>query len=126
MLETILNSTIEVGITLVFSIASAVLIPAVSRWLSSKTENEKIKSAIEDITHTVQTSVGMIEQTMVSQLKSDGKWDTEAQTNVLKTAVTDVVQNLANSTRNKLKSEEIDVEQLVTRYIESYIQSKKE
>lgn len=125
MLETIVTSVIGLLFTVLAAIITSILIPALSSWLKSKTENEKLKSAINDITQTVKTSVDYLEQTAVNQLKTDGKWNSDAQVEVLSTAVSEVISNLTSSTAEYVKTEQIDLDGLVTRYIESYIQSKK-
>ena len=67
----------------------------------------------------------MLEQTVVNQLKADGKWDSKSQAEVLQSAITEVVNGLSRTTYQILKSESTDIEALIKRYIEAYIQSKK-
>lgn len=125
MWNTILSAIISITVTAVSTVITAVLIPAAVSWLKARTRNQKLQSVIDDITITVQTSVDMIEQTVVNQLKADGKWNATAQSQVLESAVTEVIDGLTQSTYEMLKSENADVELLVKRYIEAYIQSKK-
>lgn len=125
MWDTILSAIISIAVTAVSTVVTAVLIPAAASWLKAKTRNQKLQSVIDDITVTVQTSVDMIEQTVVNQLKADGKWNATAQSQVLESAVTEVIDGLTQSTYEMLKSENADVEWLVKRHIEAYIQSKK-
>lgn len=125
MWDTILSAIISIAVTAVSTVITAVLIPAAVSWLKARTRNQKLQSVIDDITITVQTSVDMIEQTVVNQLKADGKWNATAQSQVLESAVTEVIDGLTQSTYEMLKSENADVELLVKRYIEAYIQSKK-
>lgn len=125
MIETIVTSVIGLLLTILSAIITSILIPALSNWLKSKTENQKLKSVIDDLTQTVKTSVDYLEQTAVNQLKADDKWDSESQASVLSTAVSEVISNLTSSTAEYIKTEQIDLDDLVTRYIESYIQSKK-
>lgn len=125
MWNTILSAIISIAVTAVSTVITAVLIPAAVSWLKARTRNQKLQSVIDDITVTVQTSVDMIEQTVVNQLKADGKWNATAQSQVLESAVTEVIDGLTQSTYEMLKSENADVELLVKRYIEAYIQSKK-
>lgn len=65
------------------------------------------------------------EQTAVAKLKSAGEWNAESQRAVLESAVNEVVANLLDTTKKTLESNSQDVQNVVTRYIESYIQSKK-
>lgn len=125
MVDTIVTSLIGLLCTVITATITGVLIPALSNWLKSKTENEKLKSVIDDLTQTVKTSVDYLEQTVVNQLKADGKWSSESQAAVLSTAVSEVTSNITSSTAEYIKNELIDLDDLVTRYIESYIRSKK-
>lgn len=125
MSEVIMNSLAELIVSVLFLIISTILVPAVAAWLRSKTESEILKSVISDIEQTVKTSVNFVEQTVVGQYKSDGKWDSDAQKHALEMATAEVLHNLAMSTHNYLLSEGVDEEEVVHRYIESYIQSKK-
>lgn len=125
MSETIINALVELTMSVVFLLISTVVIPTVFAWLKSKTENEKMKAVIGDIEKTAQTSVDMIEQTMVKQFKADGEWDIKTQKQVLEAAVSEVVENLTASTVKYLQSENTNIRDIATRYIESYIASKK-
>lgn len=125
MANTIINGLIGLLFTVLAAIITSVLLPAISNWLKSKTENEKLHTVIDDLTKTVQTSVNMLEQTTVKQLKMDGKWDATHQEQVMKSAVVEVMSNITSTTYNALTEQKCNVEQVVTRYIESYIQSKK-
>lgn len=126
MTTEITSALIELGVIILSSIVTAFILPAISSWLKSKTDNEKIQFVIEDITTTVQSSVDMMEQTVVKQLKADGAWNTESQSDVLQDAVTEIIDNLTNKTQQYLKAENSDVNALIIRYIEAYIQSKKQ
>lgn len=104
---------------------SSVLVPELSSWLKSKTENEKLQAVISDITTTVQTSVNKYEQTVVAKLKSAGEWNAESQRAVLESAVNEVITNLLNTTKRTFINNGIKVSGVVDRYVEAYIQSKK-
>lgn len=125
MMTTITNELICLIFSILAAVISSVLVPALSSWLKSKTENEKLQAVISDITMNVQTSVNKYEQTAVAKLKSAGEWNAESQRAVLESAVNEVVANLLDTTKKTLESNSQDVQNVVTRYIESYIQSKK-
>lgn len=125
MWNEIMSAIISLVVTVVGAAITTILIPATARWLKSRTQNQQFQSVIDDITVTVQSSVDMIEQTVVNQLKADGNWNSTSQSQVLESAVTEVINGLAKSTYELLKSESADIEGLVTRHIEAYIQSKK-
>lgn len=124
MWNEIMSAIISLVVTVIGAAITTILIPAAASWLKSKTQNQQFQSVIDDITVTVQSSVDMIEQTVVNQLKEDGNWNSTSQSQVLESAVTEVINGLSKSTYELLKSENADIEGLVTRHIEAYIQSK--
>ena len=125
MWDEIISAIISIVVTVVGTAITAILIPAATTWLKSKTQNQKLQTVIDDLTVTVQSSVDMLEQTVVAQLKADGKWDTAAQEHVLDDAVTEVLNGLNASTYNIIAAENTDIQALVKRHIEAYINSKK-
>lgn len=125
MWETVLNSLVWMTISVFATIITSVVLPAFANWLKSKTENEKLQVLISDITATVQTAVNHYEQTTVSILKKCGEWDSDAQRAVLESAVNEVITNLLDTTKKALEDNGQDIYDVVTRYIESYIQSQK-
>ncbi|MBO5017055.1 MAG: hypothetical protein J6C92_14785 [Bacteroidaceae bacterium] len=125
MTDTIVNELICLVFSILAAVISSILVPALSAWLKSKTENEKLQALISDITTTVQTSVNKYEQTAVANLKAAGAWDAESQHDVLECAVNEVVDNLLDSTKRSFINNGIEVSEVVERYIESYIYSKK-
>lgn len=121
MKETFFTNLIE----LAFTIASVILVPMLSSWLRSKTQNEKLKSMISDVEHAVKTCVDFTEQTLVQKLKESGEWTADSQKTVLLDTVTDAIDMLLDSTRATLEANGIDIESFITAKIEAYIQSKK-
>lgn len=121
----IIDTVIHILLALISVVFSYVLLPKLSQWLSSKTENERLKAVIQDVAATVQTTVNELEQTMVSQYKTEGKWNLETQKQVLQAAITSVINDLLVSTKETLEQNGTNIEELVRRYIESYIQSRK-
>lgn len=125
MYNDILSAVLSLAVTFVGATLTTIIIPAIANWLKYKTQHQKLQSVIDDITVTVTSSVDMLEQTVVNQLKADGKWDSNSQAEVLQSAITEVVNGLSRTTYQILKSESTNIEDLVKRYIEAYIQSKK-
>lgn len=126
MKEIALDYLVWFFISIFTTIITSVLLPTLANWLKSKTANESLQSVITDLTTTVQTAVNHYEQTMVVTLKKYGKWDSDAQRNVLESAVEEVIANLLDTTKKALEDNGQDIQNVVTRYIESYIQSKKQ
>lgn len=125
MYNDILSAVLSLAVTFVGATLTTIIIPAIANWLKYKTQHQKLQSVIDDITVTVTSSVDMLEQTVVNQLKADGRWDSKSQAEVLQSAITEVVNGLSRTTYQILKSESTNIEDLVKRYIEAYIQSKK-
>ena len=125
MKEQILNNSIELVFTILTTIVVSVLLPAVKAWLQSKTDNERIKSVISDITSAVATCVDHAEQTMVATLKKQDHWDDETKTAVRDTVIENVINSLLDSTKAIIENNDIDIEALIAQHIEAYIINKK-
>ena len=122
MKEILMNHIID----LVFTIVSMILVPMLSAWLKSKTQNERLKSMIEDIEVNVQSCVDYAEQTVVPELKKSGKWDSVNQKAVLTDTVNRICESVLASTKKTLEASKIDIVSYVTSHVEAYIISKKQ
>lgn len=125
MNEQVLNTLLGVLATFFTGLITVVLLPAISRWLSAKTNNQNIQTVIDELTQTVQTSVGYINQTFVNQLKADGKFDADNQEEALRLAAEDVLNNLSLKTKELLGKDGIDLQNIIIRYIEAQIANSK-
>lgn len=125
MTSTIINYLIWLVFTLLTTIITIILIPLLSKWIISKTQNEQLKAVIADATETVRTSVNYLERTSVAKYKSDGNWDIKSQREVLNIAVNEVMNNLLDTTKKTIKDNNINIYDLIVRHIESYIRSNK-
>ena len=125
MKEQIITKCIELVFTVLATVIVSVLLPAVKAWLQSKTDNERIKSVISDITSAVATCVDHAEQTMVATLKEQDHWDDETKTTVRDTVIENVVNSLLDSTKSIIENNNIDLEALISKHIEAYIINKK-
>lgn len=121
MKEVLMNHIVD----LVFTIVSVILVPMLSAWLKSKTQNERLKSMIEDIEVNVQSCVDYAEQTVVPELKKSGKWDSVSQKTVLTDTVHRICESILDSTKKTLESNKIDIVSYVTSHVEAYIINKK-
>lgn len=110
---------------LVGTVVTGILIPFVTNWLKSKTDNANLQYVIDELSQTVQTSVNHVNQTFVNQLKADGKFDADSQAKALKMAVEESVNSLTAKTVKILGKEGIDIETLIIKYIEAAIAEKK-
>ena len=117
---------LEAVITIASAIITTVLLPLLAQWLTSKTTNQKLQTAIRDLTQTVATVVDCTEQTMVSQLKADNRWNYEAQSQVLNYAVEHIIENLSTSTTKWFEDNSTNITATVQQYVEAYIFSKKQ
>lgn len=119
------NSVLMWALGLVGTIVTGILIPYITSWLQSKTDNANLDYVINELSQTVSTSVNHINQTFVNQLKADGKFDAENQSKALQMAVTESVNNLTKKTIDVLGKDGIDIEQLIIKYIEAEINKNK-
>ena len=110
---------------LVGTVVTGILIPFVTNWLKSKTDNANLQYVIDELSQTVQTSVNHVNQTFVNQLKADGKFDADNQAKALKMAVEESVNSLTAKTVKILGKEGIDIETLIIKYIEAKIAGDK-
>lgn len=117
---------LQAVITIASAIITTVLLPLLAQWLTSKTTNQKLQTAIHDLTQTVATVVDCTEQTMVSQLKADNRWNYETQSQVLNYAVEHIIENLSTSTTKWLEDNSTNITATVQQYVEAYIFSKKQ
>ena len=125
MKDVIITRVIELIFTVLSAVITIVLLPAITTWLKSKTQNAKIQAVITDISAAVATCVDHAEQTMVTALKEKNEWTSETQTDVLDTVVNNVVDILLESTKQTIADNGIDLENMIAQRVEAYIQSKK-
>lgn len=107
------------------TLITVVLLPLIASALKSKIKNNQWANVIDEITKAVSTSVDCVQQTMVEQLKADGKFDKENQQKALRKALELTLQSLSSATKKAISDENIDIEQMLIKYIESAIINKK-
>lgn len=110
---------------IVGTVITSILIPFITSWLKAKSNNEKVKYVIDELSNTTQISVDYIQQTMVNQLKADGKFDEESQKTALKLATNICLENLSANVKKILSKDGIDLESIVKKYIESAVLNNK-
>lgn len=125
MTQEVLNQIIEGVLTLALLVVTGIIIPKVKEFISSKTNNTIMNAAMSEMLMQVDIAVTYVEQTMVSQLKADGKWDTENQKKALDTAVDTVLANLSESALSYFQSNTGNLVKTVASYIESNIAKSK-
>ena len=121
MKEIILNHVID----LVFTIISVILVPMLMKWLKSKTQNERLKSMLDDIEVNVQTVVDYMEQTVVQDMKNSKDWNSNTQAQVMRDAVDRILDSILSSTKKTLEDNQIDITDYIASHVEAYIQRKK-
>lgn len=125
MTQEVLNQIIEGVLTLALLVVTGIIIPKVKELISSKTNNTIMNAAMSEMLMQVDIAVTYVEQTMVAQLKADGKWDTENQKKALDTAVNTVLANLSESALSYFQSNTGNLVKTITNYIESNIAKSK-
>lgn len=124
--QTLVNTLIEMGALIITTVITVVVLPYIKQWLTTKVKDEKYRTAISEVFEQVNISVNYIEQTVVNQLKKDGKWNTETQKDALNKAIDSVLASLSDSTIDYLKSNMDDVPKYIATQIESAIISNKD
>ena len=121
MKEQLISEVLEFVLGIIAAVVTGVLLPKLSQLVTSKVQNENLNSVVFDLSNSAAVVVNYLEQTMVSQLKKDGKWNSETQKAVLDNAVDLVLERLANKTISTLHKNSTDVKNLIVSYIEAYI-----
>lgn len=116
---------IEIVLSVIATVITAVLVPSLTSLIKSKTNDQKMKTAIDAVSNAVNLAVDYVEQTMVTQLKKDGKWNAESQEKALKKATDIAISQLTDSAYLYLLNNHKDIEETIIKYIEANIQNKK-
>lgn len=121
MKEQLISEVLELVLGLIAAIVTGVLLPKLAQLVTSKVQNETLNNVVFDLSNSAAVVVNYLEQTMVSQLKKDGKWNSETQKEVLDKAVELVLERLADKTISTLDKNSTNVTNLIVSYIEAYI-----
>ena len=124
MMTELLDTLIQI-IMAVISAALVVLIRYGITYLSTRTKDDKIQLALQELQTVLIDGVQYTEQTFVAPMKENGKWDCDAQKAALQKAAEYVVQNLTKSTKKLVASDKDDLQPWVEQKVESYIRSLK-
>ena len=116
---------IKLAFVIIAGVATKVIIPAISAWLQSKTDNQNLITIIRDVENTVKVCVDDLEQTVVAMHKKDGTWDSETQELVRDAAIENIMKNLMDLAKRTLEDNEIDIRKFIEQHIEAYILSQK-
>lgn len=125
MSQEISTKLIEIVLSVLATVITAVLVPSLTSLIKSKTNDQKMKTAIDAVSNAVNLAVDYVEQTMVTQLKKDGKWNAESQEEALKKATDIAISQLTDSAYLYLLNNHKDIEETIIKYIEANIQNKK-
>lgn len=111
---------------LVFTVASALLVPMLVAWLKSKTKNEVLGKAIDRAGAIIVKAANKTTQTYVEALKKAGKFDKAAQEEAFRMTMTAVLELLNAETKQAIIDTYGDLEKWLTTEIESAVfESKK-
>ena len=124
MMNELLDTLIQI-IMAVISAALVVLIRYGITYLSTRTKDDKIQLALQELQTVLIDGVQYTEQTFVAPMKENGEWDCDAQKAALQKAAEYVVQNLTKSTKKLVASDKDDLQTWVEQKVESYIRSLK-
>lgn len=121
MLDQIVVAVITTALTVIAAVCTTVLIPRLGAWLDSKTNNHTLEGAIKELTQAAQVTVDSLNQKVVKQLKTDGKFDAAAQKEVLTTAVKEIEASLTKGTVDFLTKNNTDITAMIVSYVEARI-----
>lgn len=124
MTNEVLNQIIEAVLGILVLVISGIVIPKIKELVSVRISDETFKSAVDEMLSVVDTTVSYIEQTMVKNLKRDGKWDSESQVEVLEEATGIIISTLSKKTYDYFNSLDQTLEDTVKQYIEANILNK--
>ena len=124
-MEEIIKNLINIGILVLGGIVTKVLLPRLVNWLQTKTENELLHAVIDELSKTAETAVGLVQQTYTNQIKSAGVWTEETVRQARLLAVGIVRKNLTDTAVNFLIENTEDIEETITRYVESNLYNLK-
>lgn len=94
-------------------------------WVKTKIKNEKANNAIYNVLNVVESAVLTVQQTMVDDLKEDGKFNKEKQEQALKNAVNLIMNSINEETEEILTGLFGDIETWIRMQIESFINKNK-
>lgn len=94
-------------------------------WLKEKIKNDKLRSAVLQVTELVENSVAAVNQTFVDQLKEDGVFNKEKQEEALKMTLNQVLTSTTATVLELIEKNYGDVVSYVVNLIESTINKKK-
>lgn len=124
-MEEIIKNLLGIGILVLGGIVTKVLLPRLVVWLQTKTENELLHAVIDELSKTAETAVGQVQQTFTNQLKSTGVWTEETARQARLLAVGKVKSNLTSTAVDFLVENTEDIEETITRYVESSLYNLK-
>jgi len=90
-------------------------------WLKTKIKNEKMKKLLSAMTTIIESAVQSVQQSFVSQLKKDGKFDKEAQKQALNLAIMKVKHKVTAETQLAIAEFFGDFDEFIEDQIEAYI-----
>lgn len=113
------------ALSLLGTVITTIILPAILELIKGKIKNEKLKHVVDELGITVATSVAYVNQTFVDQLKKDGCFDVDKQKEAFNAAVNYALNSLTETTKKIIESEGVDLQELIEKRIEAYINSLK-
>ena len=92
-------------------------------WLNTKIKNEKLKAVLDAALEIIQKSVLAIQQSFVSQLKNDGKFDEDKQKEAFRKAYQLAITSISDESKKLIEANFGDLEQWLTTQIEAFVGS---
>lgn len=103
------NDLLNIVISLSIATITTVIVP----FVISKIKNEKIKKILSILNEKVAEAVKEVYQTYVEQLKTENKFDKEAQKTALLTAKKKIESSLSEEIKKYIEENKVDLESLI-------------
>ena len=102
-----------------------VLVRYICKRIGGKTQNEFVKSIVEEIGERTKYVVEYVNQTYVNALKKEGKFDLDAQKKAFQTAYQTIIETLSAEALDYIESVSGDSNKLLEVLIERYVIEEK-
>lgn len=126
--STVFTRAIEVLVSIIVPILAVFLCRGLSKvadFFKTKAQNEKTKAFIDEIQGAVTTAVAYVSQTMVDDLKKQGKFDKNAAIEALTLAYNSAIASISTGALNYLQDTFGNVEDYLTSKIEQEVNVQK-
>ena len=120
-LQEIITTVLLSVVGMMITVAGSLL----TKWLSAKIKNEKVRTILEQAVNVVTDGVVYVHQTYVEGLKGTSLWDSAAMAEANKQASSYIKNNLPKEVEEYLNSQGKNVEEWIQEQVEIAVQRTK-